>query len=245
MIDLTLKNEIEKLVSDIFSKKEDSDKKDMLTDALNSAKAKLEEASAALTSKDAEVDDLTSKLEEAVSALENMTLKSEENTVAIEKATTDLTSKEEELIKVVEDLETQKAKVVEYESAAEKRDVEFSSVKKEFEEVSAELAQIKKDAIVKERMSALEEAGLLRSDEAGVVTQKEKVADFSDEDYAAYKEELESVKDSITKSLKENANSNNGNANNQVINLEGDGDVTVKDIGEALKELFNMDKKSK
>jgi chromosome segregation ATPase len=242
MIDLTLKNEIEKLVADIFSKKEDSDKKDMLTDALRSAKTKLEEASDAITSRDTEIEGLTSKLEESASTIDGMTLKAEEATTVMEEVNTTLVSKEEELVKANEDLETEKAKVVEHASEVEKKDVELSTVKKEFETVSAELEQIKKDAIVKERMSALEEAGLLRSDDEGVATQKEKVAEFSDEEYAAYKEELESVKASITKALKENANTGDGT---NLINLEGDGETTVKDIGEALTDLFYGDKEGK
>ena len=244
-IDLTLKNEIEKLVNDIFSKKEDSDKKDMLTEALRSAKTKLEDASTAIADKDIEIEGFTSKLEEGASTIEDMTLKAEEATAAMEEVTTTLVGKEEELVQANEALEAEKAKVVEYESEAEEKDVELSAVKEEFETASAELEQIKKDAVVKERMSALEEAGLLRLDEAGIATQKEKVAGFSDEEYVAYKEELEAVKASITKALKENANNNTGGPNQQVINLEGDGEVTVKDIGEALKDLFYGDKEGK
>jgi len=85
---------------------------------------------------------------------------------------------------------------------------------------------------------------LVRSDEEGIKTQEEKVSNFSDEEYASYKEELEAIKISIANALKEKANTNGDNGNH-LINLEGDNEVTVKDIGEALADLFNSKKESK
>lgn len=234
MIDLTLKNEIENLVNDIFSKKADSDKKDILVSALNDAKAKLEEAASAISSKDSEIEDLVAKLEEAEHSLEETTEKVQANESTIEEMKTSLTSKDEELAKLNKDIEASKAEVVEQKAAAEKAGVELSTVKAEFEKVSTELASIKLEAIVAKRMESLEKAGLVRSDENGVAAQREKVAGFSDEEYNNYKTELEAVKASIVTSLK------NGDAKTKahIINLEGDGEVSVKELGEALKDLF-------
>jgi chromosome segregation ATPase len=249
MIDLTLKNEIEKLVSDIFSKKEDTDKKEMFVAALEDAKTKLVEASASISDKDSEIEDLTSKLEEATAALEEAAEKAQTEEVSMDDMTALMVSKDEELATVKEELEAEKAKVAEQETAAEEADITLTTVKEEFETTSAELAQIKKDALVAERMASLEEAGLTRSDEAGVEAQREKVANLSDEDYASYKAELEAIKTSIIASLKDEGNTAPPNtpdtSNAQIINLEGDGEVSIKDIGDALKDLFYGNKEGK
>lgn len=249
MIDLTLKNEIEKLVSDIFSKKEDTDKKELLVAALEDAKTKLIEASASISDKDSEIEDLTSKLEEATVALEEAVEKAQTEEASIEDMKALMVSKDEELATIKEELEAEKAKIVGQETAAEEADIALAAVKEEFETKSAELAQIKKDALVAERMASLEEAGLTRSDEAGVEAQREKVANLSDEDYASYKAELEAIKTSIIASLKDESNTappNTPNTSNaQIINLEGDGEVSINDIGEALNELFYGKKENK
>lgn len=245
MIDLTLKNEIEKLVSDIFSKKEDTDKKEMLVSALEDAKTKLVEASASISDRDLEIEDLTTKLEEATTALEEAGEKVQTEEASIEDIKALMVSKDEELASVTEELEAEKTKVAEKETALETSDIEFSAVKEELVTVSAELAQIRKDAIVAERMISLEEAGLARSDEAGIKAQKEKVADLSDEDYASYKEELESIKASIIESLKGDATLDPNSVNASIINLEGDGEVSIKDVGEALRDLFYGPKEGK
>jgi chromosome segregation ATPase len=249
MIDLTLKNEIEKLVSDIFSKKEDTDKKELLVAALEDAKTKLVEASASISDKDSEIEDLTSKLEEATATLEEVAEKAQTEEASMEDMKALMVGKDEELVSATEELKAEKAKVVEKETALETSDIELSAVKEELVTVSAELAQIKKDALVAERMASLEEAGLTRSDEAGIEAQKEKIANLSDEDYASYKAELEAIKTSIIASLKDDGNTappNTTNTSNaQIINLEGDGEVSIKDIGEALNELFYGNKEGK
>ena len=247
-MDLTLKNEIEKLVSDVFSKKADADKKKTLVTALEDAKAKLEEAASSISDKDLEIEDLISKLEEANRVLEEATEKAQTEEASMGDMKALMESKDEELASVTEELETEKAKVVEKETALETSDVELSAVKEELVTVSAELAQIKLDAVVAERMASLEEAGLARSDEDGIAAQKEKVASLSDEEYTSYKAELEAIKVSIIASLKDEKNDEpTGTTKSaaQIINLEGDGDVSIKDIGEALKDLFYGNKEKK
>ena len=249
MIDLTLKNEIEKLVSDIFSKKEDADKREMFVAALEDAKAKLVEASVSISDKDSEIEDLTSKLEEATAKLEEAAEKTQTEEASMDDMKALMVSKDEELATITEELEAEKTKVVEKDTAAEEADIALVAIKEKLETTSAELVQIKKDALVAERMASLEEAGLTRSDEAGVEAQKEKVANLSDEDYASYKADLEAIKASIISSLKDEGNTtppNTPNSSNaQIINLEGDGEVSIKDIGEALNELFYGKKKNK
>ena len=235
MIDLTTKTELEKLVKDIFSKKEDSDKKEMLVEALENAKSKLNEASSVIAERDSEVVELTLKVEELTSSVDTLTASATETEETLK-------GKEEELANISEELGTEKTKVAEHDSAMEKKDVEIASIKEEFEKISSELDTIKKDAVVEIRMSALEEAGLLRSDEEGIAAQKKKVAEFSDEEYKAYKKELEEIKASIVASLKVTA----GNTNTTVaVNLEGDDEPTSKDVGEALSDLFYGKKKEK
>lgn len=259
-MDITLKNELEELVNSIFSKKEDADKKEMLVEALNDAKAKLVEASAALTDKDAEIEELISKIEAAEKTMEDMTSECDSLKASEEEFIAVIKNKDEELAAKTEELEAVNATIVagesleylpantlaENEASAEKKDLEFLAIKEELEKVSAELEQIKKDAIVAERMSELEKAGLARSDEKGIAAQEAKVCDFSDEDYATYKEELEAIKESIVASFKTSAaKKEDVSADIEVINLEGDGEVTVKDIGEALSDLFYGKKEEK
>ena len=237
MIDLTLKNEIENLVNDIFSKKADSDKKEVLMSALNDAKTKLEQAAAAVSNKDSEIEDLVSKLEEAECSLEEATNKIQANESAIEKLKADLASKDEEIAKLNKNIEASKAEVDEQKKAAEKANLELSTVKSEFEKVSTELANIKLEALVAKRMESLEKAGLARSDKEGIAVQKKKIASFSDEEFNNYKAELEAVKASIIASL--NKNGDAGKAKASIINLEDDDDkVSIKEIGEALSDLF-------
>jgi len=232
MIDLTTKTELEKLVKNIFSKKEDSDKKEMLVEALENAKSKLVETSNLIAERDSEIAEMATKIEELDASVETLTASATETDETLK-------AKKEELTKVSEELETEKAKTAEHESAMEKKDVEVTSMKEEFKKVSSELDTIKKDAIVEKRMSALEEAGLLRSDEEGVTAQKEKVSAFSDEEYEIYKKELEEIKASIVASLKDKTiDPKNKDKGNTTLNLEGDNEPTIKDIGEALGELF-------
>jgi len=240
MIDLTTKTELEKLVKDIFSKKEDSDKKEMLVAALEDAKSKLIETSNAITERDSEIAEMATKIEELNASVDTLTAS------VTEKEET-LKAKVEELTNVSEELETEKAKTAEHESAMEKKDVEVTSMKGEFDKLSSELDTIKKDAVVEKRMSALEEAGLLRSDEEGVVAQREKVSAFSDEEYDAYKVELEEIKASIVASLKDKSTDpKNKDKGNTTLNLEGDDDEpTIKEIGEALSDLFYGEKEKK
>ncbi|MBE9593489.1 MAG: hypothetical protein IMF19_08405, partial [Proteobacteria bacterium] len=234
------KTELEKLVKDIFSKKEDSDKKEMLVEALENAKSKLVEASNLIAEKDSEIAEMTTKIEELNVSVDTLTAS------ATEKEET-LKAKEEELTGVSKELETEKAKIAEHESAMEKKDVEVTSMKEEFDKVSSELDTIKTDAVVEKRMSALEEAGLLRSDEEGVTAQREKVSAFSDEEYETYKTELEEIKASIVASLKDKKiDPKDKDKGNTTLNLEGDDDEpTIKEIGEALSDLFYGDKEKK
>lgn len=239
MIDLTTKTELEKLVKDIFSKKEDSDKKEMLVEALEDAKSKLIETSNVIAERDSEIAEMVTKIEELSVSVDTLTAS------VTEKEET-LKVKEEELTNVSGELETEKAKTAEHESAMEKKDVEITSMKEEFEKVSSELDTTKKDAVVEKRMSALEEAGLLRSDEEGVTAQREKVSAFSDEEYEAYKTELEEIKASIVASLKDkNIDPKDKDKGNTTLNLEGDNEPTIKDIGEALSDLFYGNKEKK
>jgi len=61
--------EIEKMVETMFSKKEDADKKEAVTAALEEAKGKLDKATDIITAKEETITSLEEKLEKAEEAL--------------------------------------------------------------------------------------------------------------------------------------------------------------------------------
>lgn len=127
------------------------------------------------------IETLTSELESAndkISDLESKISASATEKAEVEKA------KVEELAAVKAELD---AKVAELETAT-----------KQLEEKASELDNIKKDALAATRMATLESAGIARKDKEA---QTARVREMSDEDFEAYKAELESVRAHILAEL--------------------------------------------
>jgi colicin import membrane protein len=100
-------------------------------------------------------------------------------------------------------------KAVELEASVTSLKVELEAARKEkeeadqkFEKANNELLAIAKEKTANERMSTLETSGVVRTDKA---SQKAKVADMTEDEFAAYKDELVSIKADVLKSLEEAA----------------------------------------
>lgn len=127
------------------------------------------------------IESLTSELKAATEQNEDLTAKLDELEAAkeeFEKAKAEETdaakAAEEETAKKIEDLETQLA------------------------EKTEELDGIQKDAVAASRMAELESAGVVREDKEA---QSAKVREMNDEEFASYKEELESVRATVVAQL--------------------------------------------
>jgi chromosome segregation ATPase len=153
-------------------------------------------------------DIFNSKQEDEMRKRTETALKESANT--IESLTDELETAKSELTTTVTDLEAAKAQIeeltsqketleAEHDKALETKEVELSTLKTELEEKATELDNIKKDAQAKERMAELASAGVVRED---TKSQTSKVREMTAEEFAAYKEELESIKASILAELK-------------------------------------------
>jgi len=97
------------------------------------------------------------------------------------------------------------SKVVELEEKQTNLESELEAAKTEIEDATTKVAEaekaldeMKKDKATDERMTQLEEAGVIRSD---VETQRAKVREMDEETYTSYKEELEAVRASVLKEI--------------------------------------------
>ena len=151
----TLRKDIETIVANIFSEKEEKDMRKRTEDALQEAATTIEELTASLEEKNTESEDLASKI-----------LEHEE-----------------------------KATNLETELEAAKQEVE--SFKTQLEEAENALEEIKKDRAADVRMAELEEAGIARKEEEARANQIAKVREMSDEEYAAYRDELTAVRQAV------------------------------------------------
>jgi len=106
------------------------------------------------------------------------------------------------LQETITSLETQLNDAVESKTALEGEKATFDEEKdkltKRAETAEEELDNMKKDQMAKDRMEALRTAGVSSTNEE---IQQEKVRNMSEEDFAAYQEELVSIKESIVKQL--------------------------------------------
>lgn len=123
---------------------------------------------------------------------------------ALQKAATtieDLTNALEERSGEMENLES---KVSEHEEKASDLKTELEAAQQEVETVNTKLVEaenaleeIKKDRVADVRMAKLEEAGIARSEEEDRAVQVAKVREMSDEEYAAYRDELTAVRQAV------------------------------------------------
>ena len=124
-------------------------------------------------------------------------------TSQVEVATEAATATETKIVELEAQVETataEKAEMVEQHEVALKTGVEAKeAVDAELEKVTLELSTMKKEITADKRMVELETAGVVR--EASDV-QRAKVMDMTDEEFAAYSEELVSIKTQVIESLK-------------------------------------------
>jgi len=133
---------------------------------------------------------------------------------ALEKAAAtieDLTNTLEEKNAEAEEQESKfseiQAKVTDLESELEAARNETESVKEQLTEKETELEEIKKDRAADVRMAELEEAGVAHRTDEAKDAQVARIREMSDEDFAAYKEELVSIRQSVLDELAASAES--------------------------------------
>ena len=232
--------EIEKMVETMFSKKEDAERRQAVTKALEDAKVKLESAAKNIEEKDVEIAELQAKLGEVEAELAEY----KDNNKELSELKDELKAKEEEIASVKEEFDTLKIEKEEADKKLEEKDIEISTIKEEHEKVATELAAIKTEQLVASRMSELEKEGIAREGE-GREIQEAKLKDMSDEEFASYKDELTDIKKAIASKL----SNNDGNPNPKDtagLNVEtppssGD-DVSVEEIGKAFCDVFGISK---
>lgn len=121
-----------------------------------------------------------------------------------------LTEKEELLATAASEIEALKVEATtikeEKEALSTEKSVEIAglveakqSVESELEKVALELSTMKKEIVAEQRMQELTLAGVVREDAS---LQKVKVVEMSDEAFAAYKDELVSIKAQVVEALK-------------------------------------------
>jgi len=135
-------------------------------------------------------------LQASADTIQDLTSKVE----AANEATTVVETKVTELEAQVETATAEKAEMVEQHEVALKEAVDAKEVADtELEKVALELATMKQEITADTRMAELQTAGVVR--EAADV-QRAKVMTMSDEEFAAYSEELVSIKTQVIESLK-------------------------------------------
>jgi DNA repair exonuclease SbcCD ATPase subunit len=137
-------------------------------------------------------------LRESASTIESLTSKLESANDKIEELNDQIKTAGE----AQEELDSTKVEEAEAaEKAAKEAADKIAELEAQLQEKAEELDNIKKDALATARMDELTTAGVARED---VDAQTAKVKEMSDEEFAAYKEELESVRASVLAELKKN-----------------------------------------
>ena len=116
----------------------------------------------------------------------------------IDELTEALEAKNAEVAELEAKLSESDEKLATAASELEAAKTETETAKTDLEKVETEISEMKKDKAMELRVAELEKAGVLRSDKEG---QAKKVRDMSDEEFAAYKEELVSVRETIVAEL--------------------------------------------
>lgn len=122
----------------------------------------------------------------------------EESANTISELTSSLETKNEEVASLEEKLSESESAHKELESQLEAANKELDETKDELASTKQALEDMKKDRAAEKRMAELEDAGVANSDRE---TQTAKVKEMSDEDFASYKEELVSIRQSVVAEL--------------------------------------------
>ena len=117
----------------------------------------------------------------------------DELTTALEGKSAEMTASEEKVVELDKAVAELKTKL-----EAAKSDTETATEK--LVSAAAEVEKMHKDKAMEVRMAELETAGVVRKDKD---TQSDKVREMSDDEFAAYKEELVSVRESVLAEIAE------------------------------------------
>lgn len=132
------------------------------------------------------------ELNDSLEAKDVELVSTKEQIAKLEETVAGLELKIEELTKTKEDLEAEKAAF----------DTEKEELAKKVADAETALDNIKKDQLAATRFTELESAGVASKNKE---TQIAKVREMSDEEFAAYKEELVSIKESIMADIERSA----------------------------------------
>jgi len=123
----------------------------------------------------------------------------QKSAATIEELTAALEASNDEVAELQEKLTASDAKIVELQTGLEAAQEELTTANQKISEAEAALEEIKKDRAAEIRMSELDTAGVSRRDRE---SQSAKVREMSDEEFAAYKNELVSIREAIVAELK-------------------------------------------
>lgn len=150
-------------------------------------------------------------LNESAETIERLTKTLEdtkEELTSVEKSSKDeLTQKDSEIAEITEQLEAAKKDLAEKES--------------ELEISNKALEDMKKDQIAEIRMAELKEAKV--AIESNLASQKSKVREMDDEEFAAYKIDRVELRDSVKKELEESAKNESETSSNEDTDLDDAG----------------------
>lgn len=214
-----LKTQVQTLVDEIFSAKEQAEIRKNTEKALDESARVVNDLKTALEKKNTEVSELTEKSGKYAAQIEDTQSK-------LEAAETALTEKAEELAK---------------------KEDEFQKKCDELATVQTVIDGMKKDQAADVRMKELEKASVAHTDRE---TQKIKIREMDDAAFAAYKEELVSIRQAVIDELKtKNAESAAAGKNTAAaMNMEtasAGADIRQKyaELGKAMAERFKSEGK--
>lgn len=151
------------------------------------------------------VDDLFNDKEEATirkrteDELQKAASSITELTTALEDKNAEFVSMEEKMVAAEEKVSTSEARIKELESELEAARKELETATAKTIETEKKLEEINKDRAAELRMAGLEDAGVARTKDREA--QVAKIRNMSDEEFASYKDELISIRESVVKEL--------------------------------------------
>jgi len=122
----------------------------------------------------------------------------EDSANTISELTSSLENKTEEAASLEEKLSESESANTELNEKLEAANEELTKTKDELASITQALEDMKKDRAAETRMAELEDAGVANSDRE---TQTAKVREMNDEDFASYKDELVSIRESVIAEL--------------------------------------------
>jgi hypothetical protein len=179
-----------------------------------------------IESENKNIEESVEKLvESAEKVVEDLKISVMDKTVEIEDLHNLVLEKEEEFNKTKSSLE---ARISELEAALEESN-------KARDAVLAELAEIKEEALLRERLDVLKEKDILRSEEEAQVKQAEKIKKLSNEEFEDYVKELSDIREKV---------SVNATVETPTEKVEDSAEVTVELIENMVGRAANEEVKS-